>query len=207
MEKRRKKVLEEIKKFWNFIWNDDSFFSWIVFLVVIFIAIKFVFFPTISFITGTSLPLAIVESCSMHHEENFDIWWTEYGKWYENKEISKGDFEKFRFKNGFTKGDIFLIFGVETEDINIGDIIIFSSGTENRPIIHRVVGLNPLQTKGDNNQLQFTSENNAEKINEIDINPTKVIGKVTPIRIPYLGWIKLIFFEPFRKSNNRGFCE
>jgi len=207
MVKKEKRGWDYVKEFWDFIWNGESLLSWIIFLLVVFVVIKFIFFPTLSFITGTSLPLAIVESCSMHHEENFESWWSDSGQWYENKNIERGEFEKFKLKNGFTKGDIFLILGVKAENIKIGDIIIFSSGSANRPIIHRVVGLNPLQTKGDNNELQFVSDNNPEKINEIDISPSQVVGKVTPIRIPYLGWVKLIFFEPFRNSNDRGFCD
>ena len=58
----------------------------------------------------------------------------------------------------------------------------------------------------DNNQLQFVAGNNFEKIDETNIGADQIVGKITPIKIPYLGWIKLIFFEPFRDSNSRGFC-
>ena len=59
---------QEIKKSWKWIWNSDSIWSWIVALIVIFIIIKFIFFPTLSLIFGTSLPLAGVESSSMDHQ-------------------------------------------------------------------------------------------------------------------------------------------
>jgi hypothetical protein len=207
INKDDKSVINYLKRFWNFIWNDDSLLSWIVFIIVVFIAVKFVFFPTLSFITGTTLPLAIVESCSMYHGERFDSWWESEGDWYEKNGIYKNDFESFQFKNGFNKGDIFLILGVDKEDIKLGDIIIFSSGLNRRPIIHRVVDLDDLSTKKDNNAGQFTMTNNPEKINEIGISEQQIIGRVSFVRIPLVGWIKLIFYEPFRDPDERGFCK
>jgi len=63
-----KKTKRIIKKTWNWIWNSNSIWSWLVALILIFIIIKFVFFPTLSLIFGTSLPLAGVESSSMNHQ-------------------------------------------------------------------------------------------------------------------------------------------
>jgi len=60
-------ILIKIKKIWNWIWNSDSIWSWLVALILIFLIIKFIFFPTLSLIFGTSLPLAGVESSSMDH--------------------------------------------------------------------------------------------------------------------------------------------
>ena len=88
--------------------------------------------------------------------------------------------------------------GVDKENVEIGDIIIFTNSQYNKPIIHRVVDLNPLQTKGDNNQGQIPFEKN--------IDGDRIIGKSTQVRIPYIGWLKLIFFEPFRTESERGFC-
>src|SRR3989344_3625023 len=70
------------RKIWNFLWKEDSFLSWITFLLVVFIFIKFIFFPSISFIAGTSLPIVIVESCSMYHDSSFNIWWEKNKNWY-----------------------------------------------------------------------------------------------------------------------------
>lgn len=206
MKKNKNQIFENLKKFWKFVWYGESLLSWIVFLVLIFIFIKFIFFPVLSLITGTALPLAIVESCSMYHGENFDSWWQENSQWYEQNSIQQGEFKNFPLKNGFTKGDIFIILGTSKEKLKVGDTIIFSAGTNSRPIIHRVVSLNPLQTKGDNNMIQFTSNNNPEKIDETNINENQIIGRVTRIKIPLLGWVKLIFYEPFRDESSRGFC-
>jgi len=197
----------QIKKFWNFLWNGDSFLSWITFLVVIFVFIKLIFFPAISFAMGTSLPIVIVESCSMYHGSNFENWWNLNGDWYESRGIEKNDFEKFPIKNGFSKGDIFIVGGVTKENLKLGDVIIFASGETKRPIIHRIVNDNPIQTKGDNNKGQFSSSNNNAGIDELNITDKQIIGKATILRIPTIGWLKLIFYEPLRPPQERGLCK
>ena len=211
MKKRKGQKGGFLKQTWDFLWNGDSLLSWVAFVVVIFVFIKLIFFPLLSLATGTVLPLAIVESCSMHHDDKFDGWWDENKNWYEGRDIEKENFESFPLKNGFSKGDIFFVLGTKKEKLKIGDVIIFSGGKNDRPIIHRVVGLDTLETKGDNNPSQFSSRKNSkqnpEEIDETDIKEEKIIGKVTPIRIPFIGWIKLIFFEPFRSEDSKGFCK
>ena len=197
-----------LKKTWDFLWNDDSLLSWIVFLAVIFLFIKFIFFPSLSLIFGTSLPIVIVESCSMYHDtNNFDVWWEENGEWYEDSDITKEQFEQFPLKNGFNKGDIFLVTGIKKSEIKLGEVIIFTSGNSLNPIIHRVIDLDPLGTKGDNNNGQFIRSSNPGRIDETSIKENQIIGKSTNIRVPLLGWLKLIFFEPFRNDRDSGFCK
>jgi signal peptidase I len=210
MPEEKKSFLGILKKIWNFLWNEDSWLSWIAFIIVAFVVIKFIFFPLISFATGTSLPIVIVESCSMYHGENFDNWWQNNGGWYEERGITKEQFQSFYLTNGFAKGDIFFVTGVKKENIQLGNVIIFTSGNQNRPIIHRIVGLDPLETKGDHNSgqlsLEMSESVNPERIDETNISQNQIIGKVAGFKIPYLGWIKLIFFEPFRNPSERGFC-
>jgi len=69
------------------------------------------------------------------------------------------------------------------EKINIGDVIVFRGGAS-EPIIHRVVKIDSLQTKGD--------QNTGSRNDEIGISKDRIIGKAV-IRVPYLGWVKLIF--------------
>lgn len=183
-----------LKRFWKFL-NEDSWQSWLVSLVLAFVLIKFVFFPAMSFVTGTSLPLVVIESCSLYHNTEFDTWWEQNGLWYENKKISEDDFREFSFKNGLNKGDIILIWGRGAYEI--GDIIVFEAGLRN-PIIHRIIDDNPFSTKGDNNPGQL----NVEK----EILSSQIIGKAA-VRIPGLGWLKLIFFEGLRPESERGFCK
>ena len=196
---KKRKIVSSLKKFWNFLWNGNSFLSWITFLIIIFIFIKFIFFPILSLVFGTSLPIVIVESCSMYHDYNFNDWWERNKEWYEESDITKEEFSAFPLKNGFNKGDIFFIIGVNSEKIKLGDVIIFDNVQSKRPIIHRVVNLDPLETKGDNNIAQIPFE--------VDIDQINILGKATFVRIPFIGWIKLIFFEPLRSESDKGFCK
>lgn len=182
-----------LKKFWEFL-NQDTWQSWLVSLILAFVIIKFIFFPALSLVTASPLPLVVIESCSMYHNNDFNNWFEQNGVWYEDKKINKTDFEEFPFKNGLNKGDIILLWG--RGDYKLGDIIVFDAGISN-PIIHRIVSEESLATKGDHNPGQLEVEKK--------IDSRKVIGKAAA-RIPGLGWLKLIFFEGTRPEQERGFC-
>lgn len=186
---------QQLRKFWKFL-NEDTWQSWLVSLILIILIIKLIFFPTLSFITQTPLPLVVVESCSMYHESNFEGWWEKNQEWYENEGITKEQFEKFSFKSGLNKGDIIFVWG--RGNYNLGNIIIFNTPEHNRPIIHRIISLNPTETKGDHNPSQASFETNVPQEN--------IVGK-SLFKIPLVGWVKLIFFEPFQPENNKGFCK
>jgi hypothetical protein len=183
-----------IKNSWKFT-KEDSKPSWAIVISLILILMKFALFPLMTLLTGTSLPIVIVESCSMYHESSFNDWWDRNSGWYENNDISKSEFSEYPFVNGMNKGDIILV--QAAKEYNKGEVIIFKAPTKH-PIIHRIVSLSPIETKGDHNLGQI------EGI-ETSINETDIIGKAT-FKIPYLGWIKLIFFEPFQSDSNKGFC-
>lgn len=213
-----------IKKFWNWVWHSDSILSWVVALIIIFIFVKFIFFPTLSLIMGTSLPLAGVESSSMDHQivendygmltlcdkiysekektsMNFDEYWGKCGKWYEERGISKEDFSEFPMKNGFRKGDIIIVWG--RFEPKVGDVIIFKPNKESRaprPIIHRIIKIEngTIQTKGDHNPEQLKISNNDYRTDETNIKEQQIIGKAV-FKIPYLGWFKILFVKFFKK--------
>lgn len=194
--------MNRIQKFWHFL-QQDTWQAWLASLVLIVIIIKFVFFPLLSLAAGTSLPLVVVESCSMFHSSSFDSWWLGNAAWYEEHNISLADFQKFSLKNGLSKGDIIL---VKKRPIKQGSIIIFQPDTKTTyPIIHRVISENPLGTKGDNNPEQLSSANNIQRVDETSIDKNKIIGTAFG-KIPALGWVKLIFFEPLKQPGQRGFC-
>jgi len=198
-------IKKTIKNFWNYL-KEDTWDSWLVSLILIVIIIKFVLFPVLSLATGTTLPLVVVESCSMYHETSFDNWWDKNALWYEAQDISKEDFESFSFKNGLNKGDIIIVWG--RSDYEKGDIIIFQPNPEAlspNPIIHRIVKEGPISTKGDHNTKQFTRDNNPQKLDETNIPKETIIGK-SVAKIPLVGWIKLVWFEPFRQESQRGLC-
>jgi signal peptidase I len=206
------KLLNYLKKFWDklwfILWKDDSLKGWFFSIIFLFILIKFIFFPALSLVTGTALPLAIVESCSMYHEGvifyDYDNWWQGHESKYLNYEIEKNNFADFVFKNGFNKGDILFIIGAKPEKLKIGDVIIFNAGQQN-PVIHRVISIENqngsyiFSTIGDNNNGQLSLEKN--------IKEEQLMGKAIFKIAPYIGWGKLIFFEGARDSSQRGFCK
>ncbi len=203
-----KKGKDFFKKFWYLLWKDDSLKGWIFSMVFLFIFIKFIFFPFISLVTGTSLPMAIVDSCSMYHSgnifSNFDSWWKTHEWKYKEYNITKEEFENLKMKNGFNKGDLLFMIRANPEKLKIGDIIIFEAGQKN-PVIHRIIEIEEedgkyfFSTIGDNNNGQLEIEKR--------INQDQLIAKAVFKIIPYVGWGKLIFYEKFRIPQERGFCK
>jgi signal peptidase I len=194
-------------KFWQIVWKDDSFKGWIISILFVLIVVKFIFFPLLNLATGTALPLAIVESCSMHHQgtlfSDHSDWWERHDSKYTNLDITEKEFKSFNFKRGFTKGDILFITGTKPEKIKMGDVIIFNAGA-NHPIIHRVTNI-----KQENNEFIFSTfgDNNLGQLNsELEIKSEQIVGKARFRIIPYVGWIKLSFFEKMQPENNKGIC-
>lgn len=198
MEKEEKKNI--FKRFWIFL-KKDTWGSFVVTLLIAFIIIKFIFFPLLSLVTGTALPLVIVESCSMYHSESMEK--VMQNSVYSQFNLSLENSKKWGFQNGLNKGDI--IFVISPKKAKIGDVIIFGSGNSGTPIIHRIISLNPMQTKGDNNPVQLIPSNNPGRIDETNIVKEQLVGKAV-FRIPYLGWLKLIFYEGSRSPEDRGLC-
>jgi len=192
--------LKKVKKIWKGFWGflkKDSWASFVVTLILAIFIIKFVFFPGLALMTGTNLPLVIVESCSMyHHEDGFER--TFESDVYEDYGIGIGDTRNWIFQNGFSKGDV--IFVVGAGDVEVGDVIIFEGGST-YPLIHRVVEVGETYaTKGDN----YKSNSN-QLSSEKEIDRGSIIGKAL-FKVPFVGWIKLIFFEFRQPVRNRGFC-
>lgn len=205
------------KKFWHLLWEDNSIKGWIFSLIFLFVFIKLIFFPGLSLITGTSLPLAIVESCSMYHQgnifSNFDDWFDKHKEKYERIDITKEDFQSFILNGGFSKGDILFMIKANPEKLKVGDIILFSSGNRKTPIIHRIIkiqekdGEKIFTTMGDNNNQILTPNNNAGGVDEREIKEEQLVGKAIFRIAPKLGWAKLIFFEASKTESEKGFCK
>lgn len=195
------------KSFWRVFWRDDSFKGWIISIIFLFILIKGLFFPILELSTGTALPLVIVESCSMYHQDNIlsnpDEWWINYDNKYQKFGIFEEDFKEFAMKRGFNKGDILFITKAKPDKLEIGDIIIFNANYRN-PVIHRIINIQKtdqgltFSTIGDNNNGQLSIEK--------QISENQLIGKTSVKLVPYAGWIKLIFFEKLKPPSERGFC-
>ncbi|MCX8179695.1 MAG: signal peptidase I [Candidatus Aenigmarchaeota archaeon] len=128
----------------------------------------------------TDLPLVAVISESMTHDQTTEIVHykfleTEYG-------YSKDFVESWPIKNGFRKGDVLVIKGVEREKLKVGDVIVFDIEEQKIPIVHRIIKIDgeKIITKGDHNPVADPWE------------VKRIHGKVIFI-IPFLGWPKLIF--------------
>ena len=188
---------KKLKKLWWFIWHDNSIWSWIVNVILAFLIVKFLVYPGLGFLLGTTHPVVAVISDSMNHNSvDFDDWWDKNKEIYEQKDISKEKFLKFKFVNGFDKGDLIVLKGIKCSKVDKGDILVYNIAG-NQPIIHRIVDMNLgndyyFQTKGDNvNRVQFFEEK---------IKQSQVIGferykkcSVGVFRVPWLGWIKILF--------------
>ena len=179
------------KKVWHFIWYDDSLASWLVNLVLAFVLVKWVIYPGIGLLFGTSYPIVAVVSGSMEHRGlSFDAWWNHSQSQYSPYSLSPAQFTMFPFKNGFNKGDIMVLRGIAPKAIKRGDVVVYESSQYNNPIIHRVVQIRDEEghytfvTKGDNNIAADGSPVTEEQIQRT--------GKAI-FRIPYLGWVKIWF--------------
>ena len=103
----KKRIQHLLKKTWQFIWEDNSVWSWIVNIIIAFVLTKFVIYPILSLVLGTSYPVVAVVSSSMEHTIEFDKWWENNQEWYVNNGITKEKFIAFPMRNGFNKGDSF----------------------------------------------------------------------------------------------------
>jgi len=170
--------MSKLKKVWNFLWHEDSVASWIVNIILAIVIVRFIIYPVMGLILGTSYPLVAVISSSMEHNANFEEWWSQNGEWYLKNGISETQFKTFPYKNGFNKGDIMLL--ISPKNIKIGDVLVYKTNYPT-PIIHRVIkkDQNTYITKGDNNRDK--DPNKAEQL----------VGKAV-FRIPWLGYIKII---------------
>lgn len=187
-------VKKRLKWLWHFIWDDNSIWSWIVNIILAFVLIKFVVYPVLGLVLGTTHPIVAVVSGSMEHEGmQFENWWEENKAYYEGIGIRKKDFESFPMKNGFNKGDIIILRKADKDKLKPGDIIVFRSKRPD-PIIHRITGFNTAYgsfvTKGDHNPAPISDDT----LNENNVGSSAIIGKAA-LKIPLLGYIKIWFVD------------
>lgn len=172
-----------LKDLWWFIWEDNSILSWLVNLVLAFILVKFIIYPGLGLLLGTSFPVVAVVSGSMEHDGSFDSFWGQQQGIYAEYGISKEEFKNFRFDSGFDKGDLMVLYSAD--NVKLGDIIVFK-GDASAPLIHRVIRIEKgaFTTKGDHNL--------GSRSDEVNITKERIYGKAV-LRLPYLGWFKIGF--------------
>lgn len=186
------KIKERAKRFWSFLWESESIWSWVALFLIAFALVRFIIFPVLGLVLGgTTLPLVVVESRSMEHQGSFEDWLGSHGEWYFERNFTRENLLAFEFIDGLDKGDI--VVTKKVDSYNVGDIIIFQTSVQRTPIIHRIVGYdwigNDFETKGDNNQEQLLYEK--------EIEPEQILSKAV-LRIPKIGWIKLAIVESLR---------
>ena len=177
-----------LRKIWNFIWYDDSPLSWIVNIILALVLVKYIIYPVLGLVLGTTHPLVAVVSGSMEHDSiKFEGWWEENKGWYESNNIQIEQFTSFPLRNGFNKGDIMILW--RPSSLKVGDVIVFrKQASSDPPVIHRIVFIeaNFVQTKGDNVGIVQNFEEN--------IQTSNIVGKAV-LRIPFLGYIKIWFID------------
>ncbi|MBW3018278.1 signal peptidase I [Candidatus Woesearchaeota archaeon] len=200
-----------LKRIWRFVWHDNSVWSWIVNIILAFVIIKFLVYPGLGLLLGTSFPIVAVVSGSMDHHlsASGDIcgknpigystedFWSACGDWYKELGITEKEFDNYPFSNGFRRGDIIILKGKDPKDINIGDVIVFTAKNpmiKSDPIIHRVIkstntnGKFVFQTKGDHNAGSWEDQ----VIGETEITENRILGTGW-FKLPWLGYLKIGF--------------
>ena len=178
----------KLGKVWHFLAHENTWLSFIADAIIIILIGKFLIYPAVGIALGTDYPIVAVVSSSMDHKGNeFGQWWQSHNSVYQNFNITEEQFQDFYLKKGFKKGDVLII--VAQEEYEIGDIIVYSVASRRDPLIHRVISIEPIQTKGDANHGQLSFEKNI---------PDEAIEGKAVFKIPYLGWVKVILIEAIR---------
>jgi signal peptidase I len=171
------------QKIWHFLWNEESVISYVVFIAVAFIVLKFLVFPAVLMVTGYS-DIAAVVSESMYHggsQINYS-----FNDWLEFNGYNMSKVSEWPFQDGLNVGDVILVKKVPAEQIKTGDIVLFYA--PQGQIIHRVIKTRQVDnstfytTKGDANVASLTVEK--------DIPYNEIKGKLIA-KVPYLGYPKV----------------
>lgn len=150
-------VKEGIKRAWNFLWHGKSVWSYIAFVIVSFLLLKYVLYPGFLFVLGWEDMVAVL-SGSMHHGDGIN---STYYSWLEAQGYT--NYDDWIFQNGLNIGDVVVVVQAPPEEINLGDVIVFVA-RDGSPIIHRVVNVTVVNgnyrytTKGDANSQSLSFE-------------------------------------------------
>jgi hypothetical protein len=151
------KATQYTKRAWNFVWHGKSIWSYIAFVVLAYIFLKYLLYPGFLFIVGWRDIVAVLSS-SMYHGPNID---RTFYSWLDAHNYT--GYESWPFMSGLNIGDVVIVTTVLPEDIHVGDVIVFISNT-GEPIIHRVIevlnegGNFYYTTKGDANPSSMSFE-------------------------------------------------
>lgn len=208
------KYLDYLKKFWHFLWYDDSLLSYIVSFFVAFIIIKYIFFPFLGFTLNNDFPIVAIVSGSMEHKIvnhqicdkyvtdvdskrlDYEEFWGFCGSYYvSNYNITKEQFQEFDYNKGLNIGDVMVLYGEDPEDIEIGEVLVFvpqdrAFFEQKGPVIHRVVD----KWVDEEGKYHFKTkgDHNPKTFDnfENDIHEDNVIA-VAVVRVPFIGYAKI----------------
>ncbi len=137
---------------------------------------------------NTKLPVVAVVSTSMLHDSRIEE--THYKWLYEHLGYTRQEIDSWPIKDGFDRGDVLIVVGVDPKDLKVGDVIVFDAN-QGYPVVHRIIKINDdgtFETKGDHNPLQLPFEHR--------IRPEQIYGKVVFV-IPKLGYVKILVMDLF----------
>ena len=93
--KKPSKIKKTLKKIWHFLWEEESVASYVVFIILAFVILRFIAFPGFLFVTGYS-DIAAVVSPSMVRN---DLTNHTFYKWAEFNNYSRTDIDNWPFQN------------------------------------------------------------------------------------------------------------
>lgn len=188
---KKSELMKKLKRIYNFIFHEESLSSYIVFIILSFLFLKFIFYPIFLYVLNIN-DIVSVLSGSMQHEKG--VYENTFYNWLKMNNFSESEFLNWPFQQGLNIGDAVLVKKVSRDEIKVGDVIVFKNPVSGEPIIHRVVKIEKIEgevyftTKGDANPLSMSFEQN--------ISFSNIKGKAI-FKIPYIGYprkiINLIF--------------
>lgn len=142
-------------------------------------------------ILDTDLPIVAVMTSSMVHDSTTN--YRHYQFLQEKFNYTQEEINSWPIKNGFNPGDVLIIKGVPTEEIEVGDVIVFKHKDQPVPIIHRVVDIENgyPYTKGDHNPVMDPDCKLFDREVVGCWDRAEIKGKAV-LWIPFLGVPKLI---------------
>jgi hypothetical protein len=172
------------KKIYNFLWVSENPWSYVAFIIVAFILLRFIVFPVFLYSTGYSDVAAVVSGSMRHDGVQFNH---TFGTWLEFNGFTQEELSKWPYQDGLAIGDVIFVKVTAPEDIKVGDVVLFNS--RQGQIIHRVVFIDKV-----NNEYFYTTKGDANPaISSIEKNlPYSSIKGELVNKIPFLGYPKVV---------------
>ncbi|MCW1296890.1 MAG: signal peptidase I [Candidatus Parvarchaeota archaeon] len=186
-----KKWMKRIRRVYDFIFHEESIASYVAFIVLSFLFLKFIFYPIFLYVFNLTDVVAVL-SGSMRHEKG--IVENNFYNWLKINNFSKEEIANWPFPNGLNIGDAVFVKKVNEDEIKVGDVIVYKNPISGEPIIHRVIKIEKrdseiyLTTKGDANPISMSFEYN--------VSFSRIVGKAS-FRIPYIGYPRTIVYYIF----------